>query len=100
MLHRMGKDLEGGGSYNSPPPSLVSTSLASEPLPDEWRTPPLWGVADSGPYLHDGRAPTLNEAIRLHGGQAEESKSRYAVLEANEQDAVIRFLKSLRAPGN
>jgi len=26
--------------------------------PDEWRTPPLWGVADSAPYLHDGRAAT------------------------------------------
>ncbi len=98
LLHRMGSDLEGGGSYDAPPPSLVTSSLASEPLPDEWRTPPLWGVADSGPYLHDGRAPTLNEAIRLHGGQAEESKGRYSILEANEQDALIRFLKSLRAP--
>ena len=24
------------------------------PDPSEWRTPPLWGVADSGLYLHDG----------------------------------------------
>jgi CxxC motif-containing protein (DUF1111 family) len=32
----------------------------------EWRTPPLWGVADSPPYLHDGRASTLDAAIRLH----------------------------------
>ena len=24
------------------------------PLPDEWKTPPLWGVADSAPYFHDG----------------------------------------------
>ena len=29
----------------------------------EWRTPPLWGCRDSGPYLHDGRAQTLEQAI-------------------------------------
>ena len=30
-----------------------------DPKPSEWKTPPLWGVADSAPYLHDGSAPTL-----------------------------------------
>ncbi len=35
----------------------------------EWRTPPLWGFRDSGPYLHDGRAQTLEEAVAMHGGQ-------------------------------
>jgi Di-haem oxidoreductase, putative peroxidase len=25
-------------------------------LQREWRTPPLWGLVNSGPYLHDGRA--------------------------------------------
>src|SRR5262249_36406674 len=29
------------------------------PLPSEWKTPPLWGVADSAPYFHDGGSPTL-----------------------------------------
>ena len=33
------------------------------PLPDEWKTPPLWGVADSAPYFHDGGSPTLETAI-------------------------------------
>ncbi|MCA9158050.1 MAG: hypothetical protein KDA72_06970 [Planctomycetales bacterium] len=28
-------------------------------LQREWKTPPLWGGADSAPYLHDGRAETL-----------------------------------------
>ena len=36
----------------------------------EWRTPPLWGFRDSAPYLHDGRAKNLEEAVALHGGQA------------------------------
>ena len=64
------------GGYGSP--SIIvdrakskDQSLASgEASPTEWRTPPLWGVANSGPYLHDGRAETLDEAIRLHGGEA------------------------------
>jgi len=29
----------------------------------------LWGVRDSAPYLHDGRAATIEEAILLHHGQ-------------------------------
>ena len=40
------------------------------PLPDEWKTPPLWGVADSAPYFHDGGSPTLEAAIRRHHGDA------------------------------
>ena len=36
----------------------------------EWRTPPLWGVRDSAPYMHDGRAETLLEAISMHDGEA------------------------------
>ncbi len=28
----------------------------------EWRTPPLWGLRDSAPYLHDGRAGSIEEA--------------------------------------
>jgi hypothetical protein len=35
----------------------------------EWRTPPLWGLRDSAPYLHDGRAATIGQAIAQHGGQ-------------------------------
>src|SRR4030095_14519875 len=68
LLHRMGVQLVSGGSYTSPPPG-VPDSPGQQAQPDEWRTPPLWGVADSGPYLHDGRAATLHEAIRLHAGQ-------------------------------
>ena len=40
------------------------------PLPEEWKTPPLWGVADSAPYFHDGGSPTLDAAIRRHEGDA------------------------------
>ena len=65
----------------------------------EWRTPPLWGVADSAPYLHDGRATTIEEAIRLHGGQATASAQRYSQLSARERRQIEAFLLSLAAPG-
>jgi CxxC motif-containing protein (DUF1111 family) len=34
-----------------------------------FRTPPLWGLSRTGPYLHDGRAPTIHDAIVMHDGQ-------------------------------
>ncbi len=67
-------------------------------LQREWRTPPLWGVADSAPYLHDGRAETIDAAIRWHGGEASESVIQYRSLEKNDRKLVLQFLKSLRSP--
>ena len=98
LLHRMGAPLVGGGSYNEPPPDLPDSPPGTEPRADEWRTPPLWGVADSAPYLHDGRAATLQEAIRFHGGQAANAAQRYAKLKPAEQVQLIAFLGTLRAP--
>ena len=46
-------------------------------LRQEWRTPPLWGLRDSGPYLHDGRAATLEQAIASHGGEAQKTAQRF-----------------------
>ncbi len=59
-------------------------------------TTPLWGVGSTGPYMHDGRATTLTDAILLHGGEAEDSKLAFESLTQYEQDSVIEFLKSLR----
>ena len=64
----------------------------------EWRTPPLWGVRDSGPYLHDGRAETLEQAIALHGGEGRHTALRYFALSPGGRATVIAFLKSLIAP--
>jgi CxxC motif-containing protein (DUF1111 family) len=61
----------------------------------EWRTPPLWGVGNSGPYLHDGRVATLDEAIRSHGGQASTSAKRYGQLSRAERAQLEAFLGSL-----
>jgi cytochrome c peroxidase len=57
-----------------------------------WNPPSLRGVWDRGPFLHDGRAKSLEELLRKHhlpenlGGKALEEKDR---------DALIAFLKSL-----
>jgi CxxC motif-containing protein (DUF1111 family) len=99
MLHRMGPTLESGtiGYYRGDP---APTILARSPpaAADEWRTPPLWGVADSAPYLHDGRAATLEEAIQLHGGQGEASARNYERLGVVQRGNLFAFLRTLRAP--
>jgi CxxC motif-containing protein (DUF1111 family) len=99
LLHDMGQPLEGGGSYNEPLPQKPDAPPSEDgPRPGEWRTPPLWGVADSAPYLHDGRALTLEKAIELHGGQAARSARSFAALGKAEQAQILAFLRTLRAP--
>jgi CxxC motif-containing protein (DUF1111 family) len=94
----MGSGLVGGGTYGDPPPELPAFIEGGGPQPSEWRTPPLWGVADSAPYLHDGRAATLHDAIKLHAGQAQKSATRFSELPAGQQEELIAFLNTLRAP--
>jgi CxxC motif-containing protein (DUF1111 family) len=104
LLHDMGSDLESAEGYRRPvdsEPSVPNEKFkdSEQPSPGEWRTPPLWGVADSAPYLHDGRASTLDAAILVHGGQARSVTERFRNLSSENQQAIIAFLKTLRAPG-
>jgi CxxC motif-containing protein (DUF1111 family) len=64
----------------------------------EWKTPPLWGVRDSAPYLHDGRARTIEEAIALHGGEGANSAKKFADLDYVDRSHLLMFLKSLAPP--
>lgn len=68
------------------------------PRPSEWQTPPLWGVADSAPYFHDGQSATLTDAIKRHGRDGAFSRENYQKLDAREKHKVLLFLNSLRAP--
>ena len=43
-----------------------SFNLLSNRANREFTTARLWGVADTAPYLHDGRALILEEAILMH----------------------------------
>jgi CxxC motif-containing protein (DUF1111 family) len=89
LLHDMGPALDDGYTEGSA-------------LTSEWRTPPLWGLGLSKNsqgksyfLLHDGRAHTINDAIMLHGGEAEQFKSAYTQLSDKEKLHLIAFLESL-----
>ena len=64
----------------------------------EWKTPPLWGVRDSGPYLHDGRAANIEQAVAQHGGEAAPSAERFLALASADRSRVVGFLMTLTAP--
>jgi CxxC motif-containing protein (DUF1111 family) len=99
LLHDMGVDLESApGAYGEPPVLAPQFRKDERPNSAEWRTPPLWGVADSAPYLHDGRSATLEDAIKRHGGEAKGVAKRFAALSTDRQLALLAFLKTLRAP--
>ena len=89
LLHDMGPALNDGYTEG--------TALSSE-----WRTPPLWGLglsknSQGGQYflLHDGRARSIEEAIGLHGGEAERSKAAFQQLSPSDKAKIIKFLESL-----
>ena len=63
--------------------------------PKEMRTAPLWGLSASGPYLHDGRANTVDAAIRAHAGEAAYSVNQYLKLTSSQQNLLLQFLNSL-----
>lgn len=60
-----------------------------------FRTPPLWGVATSAPYGHDGASLDLDEVIRRHGGEATAAARGYAALTDSERGELLAFLASL-----
>lgn len=60
-----------------------------------YRTPPLWGVRFTPPYMHDGRAETLEDAIEAHEGEAETVRQNFEQLTPNDRRALVRFLRSL-----
>lgn len=88
LLHDMGPDLADGK-----PDGLASGS--------EWRTPPLWGIGlietvnGHTNVLHDGRARSIYEAILWHGGEAEDGKTAFTVLDSDDRDRLIAFVESL-----
>jgi CxxC motif-containing protein (DUF1111 family) len=71
--------------------------------PSEFRTEPLMGLrfsveaaGESEPgFLHDGRARTIEDAIRMHGGEGAASRDKFAALSEAERAALLKFLESL-----
>ncbi|MCG3129099.1 MAG: hypothetical protein CHACPFDD_04008 [Phycisphaerae bacterium] len=86
LLHDMGEALADG----------IVMKLATG---SEFRTQPLWGISAAGPYLHDGRALTLEEAILAHAGEAQAARDAFDAFSAQEKADVIEFLLSLGGRG-
>jgi CxxC motif-containing protein (DUF1111 family) len=76
-------------------PDLADHIVQSEASGSEFRTQPLWGISAVGPYLHDGRAHTIEEAILAHGGEGQAARDRFEGFDGGEREAVIEFLLSL-----
>jgi len=62
----------------------------------DYMTPRLWGVADSAPYLHDGRAPSFDYAIGGHDGEAAAARAAFTELSREAQGSLRVYLMSLR----
>ena len=67
----------------------------------EWRTTPLWGLRlmrrflnGNAFLLHDGRARSVEEAILLHGGEAQRARDAFAGLTAAQRAALLDFVES------
>ena len=82
LLHDMGDELGDG----------IKAGFASG---NEFRTQPLWAVSLHHPYLHDGRADSLQEAIEYHGGESAHSRDSWLALPNHEKQAILDFLESL-----
>jgi hypothetical protein len=101
--HEMGPRLtepvnEIAGDDTSPNP----TAPLNRHTPSKFLTENLWGVGGTAPYMHDGRATTLAEAILEHSTDApndpsEAKASRLAYLGRPDSDkrALIAFLSNL-----
>ena len=63
--------------------------------PRDFRTAPLWGLRASAPYLHDGRAPSIDAAIRAHEGEAANPRDRYLRLREPQRRQLLEFLNSI-----
>jgi CxxC motif-containing protein (DUF1111 family) len=88
LLHDMGADLA-----DNRPDGLATGR--------EWRTTPLWGLRlmrqflDGDAFLmHDGRARTVDEAIRLHDGEARAARDAFLAMTPAERAALLDFVES------
>lgn len=82
--HDMGPDL---ADPHDEPGSSIPRSV--------FLTRPLWGLADSAPYMHDGRATTIPDAIVAHGGEAQKARDAFISLDDDAKKDLHVYLLSL-----
>jgi len=81
LLHDMGPDL--------------ADICLGQATPAEFRTEPLMGLRFKATFLHDGRASSIDEAIRLHAGEAAGARDRFLKLSDRQRATLLRFLGGL-----
>lgn len=82
LLHDMGPGLDDG----------IAEGAARS---SEWRTAPLWDVADNlarGGLLHDGRARDIAEAVQWHGGEGMKARAAFNALSPAQRMQIEDFL--------
>jgi cytochrome c2 len=82
LLHDMGTTLADGFEQGSARGS-------------EFRTAPLWRLSDRAHFLHDGRAATVDDAIRAHGGQAAGARDQFLALPSDQVQTLLDFLRCI-----
>jgi len=83
LLHDMGDALADG---------IAGEGIATE---REWRTAPLIGMRFFRSFLHDGRARSIEEAIRLHGGEGAGAAAAFEAMSPSERAALVDFVRRL-----
>lgn len=81
LLHDMGPEL--------------GTTCTAGTTPSEWKTARLVGLGYRSEFLHDGRAQRIEDAIRLHGGEATGSRDVFLRLTPEARGQLLSFLRSL-----
>lgn len=61
----------------------------------EIRTPSLWGLRLRRPFLHDGSAATVSDAIGRHAGEAELARQGFDRAREADRLALLAFLDTL-----
>jgi CxxC motif-containing protein (DUF1111 family) len=85
LLHDMGRELADG----------IADGDANW---REWKTTPLIGLRFARTYLHDGRAASIEAAIRMHAGSGSEAGGAVRLFEAfsdSERRALVTFVSAL-----
>ena len=82
-------------------PGLADGRPDGDASGQEWKTAPLWGLRvmrdflDGDAFLmHDGRAATVEEAILMHGGEAQAARDAFDALAPSDRDAVLDFVET------
>lgn len=99
--HDMGPGLCESAAFQDEAPQIQAEGdVSSSNFNCMFITAKLWGVFDSAPYMHDGRALTLSQAILMHGGEAQASRNAFANLSTDDKNSILAFLATLRNPVN